>query len=668
MVTTLVSNEPYLDRFHKCLYRNNIIGPVSNGKSTLISTLMISGISGSHLSHSGPCTVFSTEYLLSPPLSNSTYVYLDLQSIEELTENVKVDITDAFMTGIEKLVKVKSTGKEAVSRVARAFANAFTNRLSEIGSMALTRFYSKSSTQELVESVDLEGLGKELFDLSEEKIREANIEWYWDRYFRGFFHDNLMIQYSNWLKEVREYYDFEKEYTEYVNEKNENTGRGRRQFKNIRLNELFKRLHGVDRSCALIISRVYIEAPASDTQFEGIVLIDNAGSTQDEKSAELVRTRMTESFKEAFILIGECSLKTEFTKLIGALKEYDLLDRSALILNKFDVYMNDKLGNQDEIYDFFVENDYEYQDLIDRYGGDIERLIRTGEGRDTFLRHLDSKQDGGFKKTILEELKKVASGLPTENIIVTSWFRDVVPGKFASPDTPATIGDLKLIVSSLKKACNKIASLIYITNSPTDYGFNLKVDYSNSNVHSCINKIQELHQGKCVFLWEDLIRCNNNPRDYGNSTGKPFWFVTVDSIIKCRKNSYKGYRHITNAQVYANYKVNGRDIYFGMLERKEIRDSLTELMKNVLIEIHHDANVSDYSSFKQIVTQQIESSFQYFIEYFYLQVVTGGLFVHGLANCLHVEKSFTVQDYQQAVEKTLDQITKKIVQYFVKVS
>ena len=227
--------------------------------------------------------------------------------------------------------------------------------------MSLNKFYEVDNIEKIFESIKFNELlneVKKINYINNQEIIEDKDDFIWEKYFNE-FQMNFQKQYCKWMKMISKYYVDNEYGHEYINEDQDFINK----YSNKDFYSLCKILYGIKSSCALMIERAYIEAPSSKEQFSGNVYIYYAKDTQYKNIAQIIENRISEDYKELFMILANCSEDMKyFSKFKENINKITLDKRIFCILNEFDFYRRQLLRDENKI-NFLIVNG----NLVDTY-------------------------------------------------------------------------------------------------------------------------------------------------------------------------------------------------------------------------------------------------------------------------------------------------------------
>ena len=608
--------------------RINMIGTVNSGKSSLKKMLVKQGVfEGTSFTNDNGSTIFPTEILCSSPRNNSIKVYLSIKKEEEIFKELKENILRSVYEAC--LIVVNENTSEYIindSEEKEEFKKAFCNILRQFGELSLNKFYEVNNIEKVFREIKFNELFNELKKIkytNNQEILEDKDEFIWKNYFNAFQVD-LKKQYYKWMKRILKYYADNEDGHEYVNEEQDFANR----YSNKDFDSLCPILYGIKSSCALMLERAYIEAPSSNEKYSGSVYIDYAEGTQYKNITKTIENRIGEDYKELFMVVAKSSENMEyFSKFKENVNNITLDKRIFCILNEFDFY------------------------------------------RDELLKDKNLNNQGNLVDTLKSNVSK-KMGISQEKIIVTEQFKDIDKKALKSLNTN---NDFLKLLRLIKVESENIGKSIKIKPSSKEKIISISLNQERMSVQALMGMLYERYHGYLVDLWNKIIE-----NEESNKEHKKYYYSTICTIIRNRKDDYKEYKHVNYSSPHYNYK---KTIDFSLRngdynDGKKILKMLVNYGYNtvgfdsnenkILVNVNGEISQEDKDNLiKSIKGRLEENAINYFETAFLMDVSREKFNTNNLYKALESEKSITIDDFYSAFNEIFKKMSENIVRYEV---
>lgn len=601
--------------------RINLIGSANSRIPKLQNMLIKQGVfEGTEFMSDNGYTIFPTEILCSSTKSEVVSVYLSLKKEKEIIKKLKENILKSIY---EACLKLENSNKKFIEE---EFRKGFRNIFSHFDEVALSKFYGVDDIQKVFQNIKFAELLNELKKVNSENNQEIINEkddFIWKNYFDD-FQISFRKEYSKWMKRILKYYVDNEEGYDYLNENNDFSNK----FSNKDFQGLCKILYGLNKSCALMIERAYIEAPSSQKQFSEMVYINYIKETKYKNIAKIIESRISENYKELFIIVTKSSEDMEyFKKLKNSFNEVTLNKRIFCILDEFNFYKEQLLKDKN-IADYFNK----------------EELVNT------------------LKFNVSKNL-----GISQDRIIVTEQLKDIDNDTLESLDTNK---NLIRLLKLINEASEKFGKSIKIKPSSKEQIISISLNQERMSVQALMTMLYERYHGYLVDLWTNIIETERHSKQYNYSR--------IFTIIRNRKDDYKEYKHVTFSD---NTKKHKKTIDFS-LRNGDYNDSkkILKMLVNygyhtvgfdsnenkILISVNGDISKEDKENLiKSIQGRLEESSINYFESAFLMDVSRKKFNTNNLDKALEVEKNITIDDFYSAFKEVFKKMSDNIVRYEV---
>ena len=587
--------------------RINLIGPSKSGKSTLIFNLAKHGI---FVNNEIKDNTFPTEVLYSSPRNNYIRIFLDLEKKEEMLEEMKkvlLNIIDeAFMEELKE-----NNLKDRKSK----FYNKFESIIKEKIEIPLIRMFEDAQISDIFKDIDF---GKLFFDLSKvnrnDNLEEKD-EFIWRVYFNSFEY-KLDKMYDRWIEKLSKCYLHDTEGCRYENQN------GSEEFVNSDFNELIDVIYNSRSSCGLMIKRAYMEVPADKNEYTRTIFIDYNNKNLNRNIASDIVDRVSEDYKELFILLGDCSNNTlDLYEIRNSINNITLDKRIFCILNKFDLYVKNSTNIKSE--------------------------------------------------SISEISQKVSKqlGIKENRIIITEKFMDVDRKTFKGLSSNK---DFMRLLNTIKIQSQYLVKPIKIRrNSTKNNIINISLNQERMSVQALVNMLYDRYNGYLVELWGDIIK-----HEKDDDRKKRYYYNCVRNVIKNRKDDYKGFK--CEKKGFINYD---KDIDFS-ITNGDYNDSkkIVKMLVNygyhtvgfnsdenkILVTVNGEISKENKENLIKLIKGRLEeSAVKYFENAFLMDISRKKFNVNSLKSSLEFEKSITVDDFYNAFKKAFRKMSENIERYEV---
>lgn len=588
--------------------RINLIGPPKSGKSTLIFNLARHGIFTNH--HKIENNIFPTEVLYSSPRNNYIKVFLDFEKKEEILAEVKrvlLNIIDeAFMEELKE---------SSIKNRKNKFYNKFEMIIKEKIEIPLIRMFENVQISDIFKDIDFSRLFSDLSKVSRNDNLEEKDEFIWRVYFSSFEY-NLSKMYDKWIEKLSKCYINDDEGCRY---ENQNDGE---KFLSNDFNELLDMIYDNRNSCGLIIKRVYMELPADKNEYMRTIFIDYNNKNINSNIASDIVERVSEDYKELFILVGNCSNNASDLYVIkDAVNKVTLDKRIFCILNKFDLYVN---KNSNDNCESISE-----------------------------IRHRISKN----------------LGIKENRIIITEKFMDVDRKTF---EVLPSNKDFMRLFNTIKLQSQHLVNPIKIRRTSSKNNIiNISLNQERMSVQALVNMLYDRYNGYLVDLWGDIIK-----HEKEDDRSKKYYYNCVSNVIKNRKDDYTGFRCEKKGFINYNKAIDFSITNGDYNDSKKIVKMLVNYgyhtvgfnshENKILVTVNGEISKEDRENLIELIKGRLEeSAVKYFENAFLMDVSRKKFNVNSLKSSLEFEKSITVDDFYNAFKKAFKKMSENIERYEV---
>ena len=606
--------------------RINLIGPSKCGKSTLALNLIKGGIFDDskfiNKNSDDLSSIFSTEILCTGPRSNEVILYLSLKNKNDLLRNIKENILnnlDEAFINIMNDSELDTINSERNKQ--NKFFNVFQEEMKDNYEIPLNRFFAKTSLRQVFAHVDFDMLFKELNKENNEEILEKRDDSIWDKYFKC-FEEDYNCKYDEWFNKINKYYAHSKEGYRYVN----NLDYTDKVFDNEELKAIGKILYGIDKSCGLMVDRVYVEAPSKDNIYSGIIFIDYYSENYDNNIIKDIEKRIGKDYKELFIVVGDCSNFADYVSNIkDNLNKITLDKRIFCILNKFDSYKN-------------------------------KLKIDSLENSSSILSEIKEKAANNFK-------------LDKNKIIITEKFNDIDKNSLKMLNTN---NEFLRLLKLIKSQSNDIFGNIKIRNPSCDRNIiSITLNQERMSVQALVNMLYEKYNYYLVNLWKNIKRKIDEQKD--DSTKKYYCYATR-TLIKNRKKDYNGYKYKFKNDVVVDFSMrsgeqnDAKKILKMLLNYGYRTVGFNSHENKILIKVNGEISKEDKLNLINSVKGRLEESAVTYFENAFLTTVTNEKFIRNNLNfALETEKNITIDDFYLAINEALKKMSENIERYDINI-
>jgi hypothetical protein len=605
--------------------RINIIGSDNSEKNFFKRMLIKQGTFDKvDLMNDDSFYIFPTEILCSSIKNHIISVYLTIKKEEELIKELKENILKSVY---ESSITIENA-KNNESNIIKNFKKCYTTALNNFYKFSLNKFYDTNNMESIFESVNFDKLFNELRRIDfidDQEILDDKDDFIWEKYFNE-FQINFHKLYAKWTKKILKYYTDDEVGHEYVNEDKDYNNK----YSNEYFYNLCEILYGLKSSCALMIERAYIEVPSSKEQFSGNIYIYYAKDNKYRSIAQIIENRISEDYKELFIILGKCNEDMEsYLRFKDNINKITLNKRIFCILNQLDSYVK-QVGKENKIV---LNNEQKFIDNIK-----------------------------------LNMSKRM--GISKEKIIVTEYFSDIDPNTLKVLETN---NDLLGLLTRIKDESEEIGKAIKIKTSSKEKIINISLNQERMSVQALVGMLYERYNGYLVDLWNRIIEGKET-----NNEEQKYYYSEIRTIIGNRKDDYKEYKHIT----YNNSNEEKKNIIDFSLRNGDYNDSkkILKMLVNygyhtvgfnsneskIIVSVNGEISKEDKEKLVKSIKGRLEESAINYFENAFLINVSKNKFTHNnLYKALESEKNITIDDFYNAFKEIFKKISENILRYEV---
>jgi hypothetical protein len=607
--------------------RINIIGLNNSEKNYLKRMMIKQGVFDKidYMNDNG-FYVFPTEILCSSIRKEITSVYLDFKKEEEIIKELKENILKSIYEASINIENIENNKEKLV----KEFKGYYIHSLSNFYELSLNKFFEEDNLEDLFKLVNFEGILKELKRadyINDQEVLDNKDELIWEGYFKE-FEISFKEQYKKWKKRIFQYYNDQEEGYEYTNENIE----GNHKYSNENFYKLCEILYGSKSSCALMIERAYIETPASRAQYSGNVYIYYAKDNLYKSMAKSIEKRISEDYKEIFMILAKNNKELDyFFNFKESINKVTLSRRIFCILNK---------GNSDE------------NQLVNE-----ECKISSANNGENFI--------DIFKFNIA-----IKMGISADKIIVTENFYDIDGNTL---EVLETSNDLFCLLTKMKEESEEIGKTIKIKASNKEKIINISLNQERMSVQALVGMLYERYNGYLVDLWNRAIEGEKINKDE-----KKYYYSEIRTIIRNRKDDYRGYKHIG----HENTNKKQENVIDFSLRSGDYNDSkrILKMLVNygyhtvgfnsneskIIVSVNGEISPEDQQKLINSIKGRLEESAINYFESAFLGHVSKNKFNHNnLYKALESEKNITIDDFYSAFKEIFRRMSENILRYEV---
>lgn len=594
--------------------RINLIGPSKSGKSTLISKLAKQGIfDGQNRIESN---LFPTEVLYSSPRHNYTKVYLDFEEKDKFIYRVKKVILnlidEVFMEELKNNdMKINNLN--------------FDCKLEDIAynkiKLSLIRMFNKVSISGIFKNIDFHKLFIDLSKINRNDNLEERDKFIWKEYFSD-FQSELETYYDKCMEKLLKCYAHDEEGCKYENEYNDHEYSDyeySERFYNSNFKQLLTLIYGSKESCGLIIKRAYIKVPASKNEYSRSIFIDYSNEDINSHIASDILNRVSEDYKELFILVGSWSDGiSDLFNIRDYVNKITLEKRVFCILNKFDLYRNNIQITK--------------SDTIDTIKHKTSNLLGIKENR----------------------------------IIVTERFMDIDKNTL---EILQSDNDFTRLLKLIKMQSQHLSKPIKIRNYSKNNVISISLNQERMSVQALMNMLYDRYNGYLVDLWNDMIK-----HEKDDDKRKKYYYNCVRNVIKNRKDDLKGFKCEKNGFINYNKSIDFSITHGDYNDSKKIVEMIVNYgyhtvgfnshENKILVTVNGEISKEDKENLIKLIKGRLEeSAVKYFENAFLMDISRKKFNVNSLKSCLEVEKSITIDDFYNAFKEAFKKMSENIERY-----
>lgn len=596
--------------------RINLMGPSKSCKSTLISKLAKRGIFDEQDRIEN--NLFPTEVLYSSPRDNYTKVYLDFEEKYEVIYRVK----KAILNLIDE-VFMEELKNNDIKAMDFNFDGKFESIADDKIKLPLMRMFNKVSISEIFKNIDFDKLFNDLSKINRNDNIEENDKFIWKEYFSD-FQSELGTYYDKWMEKLSKCYAHDEEGCKYENEYNDHEYSDHEyseRFYNSSFKQLLRLIYGREESCGLIIKRAYIKVPATKNEYSRSIFIDYCNKDINSHIASDILNRVSEDYKELFILVGSCSDRSsDLFNIRDSVNKITLEKRVFCILNKFDLYRNNIQITK--------------SDAIDTIKHKTSRLLGIKENR----------------------------------IIVTEKFMDIDPNTL---ELLQSDNDFTRLFKLIKMQSQNFIKPIKIRNSSKDNVISISLNQERMSVQALMNMLYDRYNGYLVDLWGDIIK-----HEKDDDKRKKYYYNCVRNIIKNRKDDFKGFKCEKKGFINYNKSIDFSITHGDYNDSKKIVKMLVNYgyhtvgfnshENKILVTVNGEISKEDKENLIRLIKGRLEeSAVKYFENAFLMDISRKKFNVNSLRSCLEFEKSITIDDFYNAFKEAFKKMSENIERYEV---
>jgi hypothetical protein len=577
---------------------------------------------------------FPTEILCSSAKNNFVSVYLSIKNehdiIEELKDNILKSLHEVCLNLNNDVIdEYKKNNDDEFEELKKSFYNTLN---CQITNTSLNKFYEVDNIQKVFKTINFSKLFKELEKINYSNdldILEKEDDYVWRTYFND-FKTGFEKHYYKWMKMISNYYAENEDGHEYMNEDDDSANK----YSNKDFKVLCNMLYGINSSCSLMIDRAYIKVPSSKPQYLGIVFIDYPKDKKYRNIAKIVESRVSEDYKELFMIVSKCSDKLEhFSEIKENIDTVTLNKRIFCVLNEFDSYR--------------------------------KRLLKYGTGTD----YVNNEED------LIDTLRGNAAkkiGISQERVIVTEQFKDINKRTLESLNTR---NDFLQLLRLIRKESESVGKAIKIKPSNKEKLINISLNQERMIVQALMGMLYERYNGYLVELWNKIIDDENEQaaKEY-----KKYSYSEINTIIRNRKDNYKEYKYTAFSK---NNQRDKKPIDFSLRsgdynDSKKILKMLVSHgyqtigfdsnVNKILVNVNGEISKEDKDKLiKSIKGRLEENAIDYFENAFLMTVSRKKFNTTNLYKALEIEKNITIDDFYSAFKEMFKKICDNIIRYEV---
>ena len=127
-------------------------------------------------------------------------------------------------------------------------------------------------------------------------------------------------------------------------------------------------------------------------------------------------------------------------------------------------------------------------------------------------------------------------GISNDKIIVTEQFNDIDKNTLKTLNTN---NDFINLLKLIKQESENIGKVIKIKPSSKERIISISLNQERMSVQALMGMLYERYNGYLVDLWNRIIEDEESCKDY-----KRYYYSTIRTIIRNRKDNYKEYKHV----------------------------------------------------------------------------------------------------------------------------
>lgn len=605
--------------------RINIIGSDNSEKNFFKRMLVKQGTFDKvDLMNDDSFYIFPTEILCSSVNNNIISVYLTIKKEDELIKELKENILKSIY---ESSITIENAANNETN-IIKNFKKDYTTALNNFYKFSLNKFYDTNTIESIFESVNFTKLFNELRRIDyidDQEILDDKDDFIWEKFFNE-FQINFHKQYGKWTKKILKYYTDYEEGHEYVNEDKDYINK----YSNECFYNLCETLYGLKSSCALMIERAYIEVPSSKEEFSGNIYIYYAKDNKYRSIAQIIENRISEDYKELFIILGKCNEDMEsYLRFKENINKITLNKRIFCILNQLDSYKKQ----------FDKEN----------------KIVLNNEQKFIYNIKLNMSKRMGISK---------------EKIIVTEYFSDIDSNTLKTLETN---NDLLGLLNRIKEESEEIGKAIKIKPSSKEKIINISLNQERMSVQALVGMLYERYNGYLIDLWNRIIEGKET-----NNEEQKYYYSEIRTIIGNRKDDYREYKHI----IYKNSNKEKKNIIDFSLRNGDYNDSkkILKMLVNygyhtvgfnsneskIIVSVNGEISKEDKEKLVKSIKGRLEESAINYFENAFLINVSKNKFTHNdLYKALESEKNITIDDFYNAFKEIFKKMSENILRYEV---
>lgn len=607
--------------------RINIIGVDNSEKNYLKRMMVKQGVFDKNdYMNNDSFYIFPTEILCSSIRKEIISVYLDFKKEEEMIKELRENILKSIYEASINNESIENHKEKLVEE----FKGDYIHGLSNFYELSLNKFFEEDSLKDVFELINFEGMLKELKRaeyIDNQEILDNKDKLIWERYFKE-FEISFKKQYEKWKKRIFQYYNDQEEGYEYINEDTE----GNDKYSNQNFYKLCEILYGLKSSSALMIERAYIEIPASREQYSGNVYIYYTKENLYKSMAKSIEKRISEDYKELFMILAKNNKELDyFFNFKESINKVTLSKRIFCVLSKLNSHEKQLVNEESKI-----------------------SLSNNGEN---FI-------------DILKFNVAIKMGISADKIIVTENFYDIDGNTL---EVLETSNDLFSLITKMKKESEEIGKTIKIKASSKEKVINISLNQERMSVQALVGMLYERYNGYLIDLWNRLIESEKINKDE-----KKYYYSEIRTIIRNRKDDYRGYKHIGHE---STNKKQENVIDFS-LRSGDYNDSkrILKMLVNygyhtvgfnsneskIIVSVNGEISPEDQQKLIDSIKGRLEESAINYFESAFLGHVSKNKFNHNnLYKALESEKNITVDDFYSAFKEIFRRMSENILRYEV---